>query len=218
MPVLGELMLTFLACSIAGAGAVKSDKGVLVLSTSNFDDAIKKYKVVMVKFYAPWCGHCKALAPDWAKAARKLKKTTPLARLAKVDSDDSSNSALNSKYEVTGFPTLTVFVDGKTKGTYDGDRAVDAIVDHVLSLTPSATALDKAKVVARKHISRLKKNGKRLFKDVKKLINHDDPLTKYGTITALAFTAVSVIVMLIWACSPEPKETVQEKKAMDKEE
>jgi protein disulfide-isomerase A6 len=50
------------------------DKDVVVLTDSNFDELVLRSKDIwMVEFYAPWCGHCKKLEPEWNEAASKLK-------------------------------------------------------------------------------------------------------------------------------------------------
>jgi len=56
-----------------GGGGSGSDE-VVVLDASNFDELVMNSKDIwMVEFYAPWCGHCKALEPEWATASGKLK-------------------------------------------------------------------------------------------------------------------------------------------------
>lgn len=50
------------------------DKDVVVLTDSNFDELVMQSKDIwLVEFYAPWCGHCKKLEPEWNEAASKLK-------------------------------------------------------------------------------------------------------------------------------------------------
>ncbi|KAK6136298.1 hypothetical protein DH2020_029962 [Rehmannia glutinosa] len=71
----------------------------------------------MVEFYAPWCGHCQALAPEYAAAAEELKDET--VALAKVDATEEAE--LSQKFDVQGFPTVYFFVDGVHK-PYPGQR------------------------------------------------------------------------------------------------
>merc|ERR1711963_588453 len=83
------------------------------LEDGTFETVVSRFPSVMVKFYAPWCGHCQKLAPAFEKAARKLKKLAPSekggARLAKVDA--TIETKLAEKFEVRGYPTLLVFKD-----------------------------------------------------------------------------------------------------------
>nr|KJB20272.1 hypothetical protein B456_003G141300 [Gossypium raimondii] len=88
------------------------DKDVVVLKEGNFSDFIEKNKFVMVEFYAPWCGHCQALAPEYAAAATELK---------------GEENELAQEYDVQGFPTVYFFVDGEHK-PYPGARNKEAIV------------------------------------------------------------------------------------------
>ncbi|XP_057485755.1 protein disulfide isomerase-like 1-4 [Actinidia eriantha] len=105
------------------------EKDVVVLKGSNFSDFVAVNRFVMVEFYAPWCGHCQALAPEYAAAATELKGE---AVLAKVDATEESELGL--KYEIQGFPTVYFFVDGVHKD-YPGLRTKDAIVAWVKKKT-----------------------------------------------------------------------------------
>lgn len=101
------------------------DKDVVVLKEGNFSEFVESNRYVMVEFYAPWCGHCQALAPEYAAAATELKGTAESVTLAKVDATEESEIA--EKYEVQGYPTVLFFVDGVHK-PYPGQRTKEAIV------------------------------------------------------------------------------------------
>ncbi|QCE09334.1 protein disulfide isomerase-like 1-4 [Vigna unguiculata] len=99
------------------------EKDVVVLKDKNFSDVIKNNRFVLVEFYAPWCGHCQALAPEYAAAASELKGDDVI--LAKVDATEENE--LGQQYDVQGFPTIYFFADGIHK-PYNGQRTKDAIV------------------------------------------------------------------------------------------
>merc|ERR1712109_432601 len=82
MKCLGVLLA--LASVVLGAEVTK-DEGVAVLNVENFDEVIEGNEFVLVEFYAPWCGHCKALAPEYAKAAGILAEKEATAFVAGKD-------------------------------------------------------------------------------------------------------------------------------------
>ena len=121
-------MIFLFLISLVSALAEK-ENGVLVFTDQNFDTEIANYEHLLVEFYAPWCAHCKALAPEYEKAAKSLD-------LAKVDA--TKNEALAKRFEVKGFPTLLFFINGEPI-KYEGPRKAQGIINWVnkKSLPPS---------------------------------------------------------------------------------
>lgn len=137
MRSLSVLLLVALVASAAFVHAADDD--VVVLDSNNFDSEIKDSSITLVEFFAPWCGHCKSLAPNYAKAATELKGT---AKLASVDCTVEKD--LCSRFGVQGFPTLKIFRPDQDKPTeYQGGRSTDAIVKYMRKQTePAYTVLE----------------------------------------------------------------------------
>lgn len=133
--------LVFLIVLAAVYCEVKEEKDVLVVTQANWDEVVTADANVLVEFYAPWCGHCKALEPEYAKAATKLKELKSDIKLAKVDA--TIETKLAEKYNVQGFPTIKFFKKGN-EVEYGGGRTEAEIISWLNKRTgPPAKHLDK---------------------------------------------------------------------------
>ncbi|MCB1181508.1 MAG: thioredoxin [Chlamydiia bacterium] len=98
---------------------------IKLFTDDNFDASIKE-GVVLVDFYADWCGPCRMLTPVIEELAKEMQgKIT----VAKVDTDQSINVA--TKYEVTSIPTLILFKDGAAVDRVVGLKDLDSLREMV---------------------------------------------------------------------------------------
>jgi len=80
-----------------------------------------KTKDVLVKYYAPWCGHCKKLAPIWEELGEAYKDNADLV-IAKFDATLNEASGV----QIQGYPTLLWYPKGDKSGIkYEGDRDLE---------------------------------------------------------------------------------------------
>ncbi|XP_072290868.1 protein disulfide-isomerase A3 [Eucyclogobius newberryi] len=138
-------MLRLTLLLVAALGGFSSASDVLDLTDDDFESRIGDRDLVLVEFFAPWCGHCKRLAPEYEAAATRLKGVVSLAKV-----DCTANSNVCGKYGVNGYPTLKIFRDGEETGPYDGPRTADGIVSFLKKQAgpasvelPSEDQLDK---------------------------------------------------------------------------
>ncbi|KAK9818342.1 hypothetical protein WJX72_010973 [[Myrmecia] bisecta] len=146
MRALGLLLCVALAASAADA-LYSKDGPVPLLNPKTFEETVVDSDLVhVVEFFAPWCGHCKALAPQYQKVAETLQG---IVGVSAVDCDDAGNRKLCSEHGVQGFPTIKIFpVErkknpytgklGKMAVDYNGARNAKAIADAATAQIPSA--------------------------------------------------------------------------------
>jgi len=121
------MKLALALVSLLFAAALASD--VVELTPQNFDTYINGDSHALVEFFAPWCGHCKNLAPEYEVVGTAFAKI-PGVVVAKVDAD--AHKDLGSRFGVKGYPTLKWFPKGSTEPVdYAGGRTADDIIKYI---------------------------------------------------------------------------------------
>ena len=122
-------MWTSLALTLLCALALRTGADVVNLTDEDFASVVDGSKNVLVEFYAPWCGHCKNLAPEWKIAGETFQPSDDIV-IAAVDATVATASA--GKYGVKGYPTIKYFAKGETEPEdYKGGRTAADIVKWV---------------------------------------------------------------------------------------
>lgn len=104
------------------------------LTKHAFERALEEPGITVVDFWAAWCGPCRAMAPQFERAA----KLRPQYRFAKVDVD--AEPALAGAYEIRSIPTLVVLRDGEPVAAQSGVVGAEQLVQALdrIDATPAA--------------------------------------------------------------------------------
>jgi len=187
----------------AAAVAVGAGEHVVSLGDADFDDHVAKYKYVLAEFFAPWCGHCKSLAPEYEKAAEHFSGVEVEGGLSIVAVDATEAKDLAAKFEVQGFPTLKFLVNGEATD-YQGGRTKDEIVAWLNKKTgPPALTIEDAEsfqkftesesVKVFGYFSSLESDAAKEFIAAAE-VNDDAPFA-YSTVVSGGLEADSVVVL-----------------------
>ena len=90
-----------------------------------------------VKFYAPWCGHCKSLAEPWAELATAMKEEHADSGVVIAKLDATAHKKTAQRFGIQGYPTLKFFADGEVR-TYNGGRNLAAMKEYVAGIGSSS--------------------------------------------------------------------------------
>lgn len=120
-------------CSVVLAlllALVQASNVVDLTETKDYDSVVGKSTGVLVEFFAPWCGHCQRLGPEYEKLADAFAGKKDKVIIAKVDGD--KNRDLANRINLRGFPTIKYFPPYSETGIdYENDRTAEALAAFV---------------------------------------------------------------------------------------
>merc|ERR1739838_1018391 len=119
----------------------ENDEPVKIIVGKNFKDIVNDKDDVFIKFYAPWCGHCKTLAPIFEEVGETMAKLSPKTVIAKMDA--TANEIPSKAFEVKGFPSIYFKPAGKEPMVYTGERTVEGIIEFIREEGTNKVAADK---------------------------------------------------------------------------
>ncbi|KAK7201185.1 protein disulfide isomerase [Novymonas esmeraldas] len=132
-------LAVLLLAAFVAVGSCSSDDpsipmpGVVQMTSTSFDELVGKDKAVLVEFYAPWCGHCKSMVPEYTALGAAFEKSSnakDLVVIAKVDG--TAHRDLGKRFDVTGFPTILYFAPGSLKPEkYSDQRTATAFAAYL---------------------------------------------------------------------------------------
>lgn len=104
---------------------------------------------MFVEFYAPWCGHCKSLAPEWNELATNLKGEVKVAKL-----DATEHKTVAGEFGVSGYPTIKFFPAGKKDSgsaiPYEGQRNAAAMAEWAREQTKDLKFFEHVRLTSQK--------------------------------------------------------------------
>ncbi|EGG12307.1 PDI family protein [Melampsora larici-populina 98AG31] len=151
--ILVTLITILLFITTTNAGIFNSKGDVKAIDIDRLKKHLKtSSKGTFVAFYAPWCGHCKSLQPEFEKAATNVKN---LVVFAAVDCDaDQNKASCGRDYGVKGFPTIKYFPGTPVAMDYDQERKAKSMVDYSLRFMPTFAKKIKSKKDLQEKISK----------------------------------------------------------------
>uniref|UniRef100_A0A8C9GT91 Thioredoxin domain-containing protein n=1 Tax=Piliocolobus tephrosceles TaxID=591936 RepID=A0A8C9GT91_9PRIM len=133
-----------------------------------------------IKFYAPWCTHCKAISKVWAQLALEFKGQVNIAKI-----DATTNAKTRKRFKIEGFPTLLYFKNGKLYEYKNNDRSLEAFKNFITETYKSTKAAEPPKPLTLTDI-------------IKDMIN--EALTNIDRIYKYAFPSLILISSISFGC------------------
>jgi len=202
------VVLPFLVGGLSGANLDLSSS-VVELTTQNFDKTSEG--LWLLEFYAPWCGHCKKLAPTYEKIAAYFHEQRDKRGVHVAKIDATEHPGLASRFDIKGYPTLLLFRNDRKVADFSGPRTYENIVRWVEENEHNAdgTPVAKAKATSRSESAGgrsppgRRAPGQSMGARFRSLLTDHDPL-KVG-LYMMGFAGVCCTSLLVFICAVSPR-------------
>lgn len=201
--------MLLLAASVLAAAEELPPKS-FELTNANWHMAKSGYW--LVKFHAPWCGHCKRMAPAYESVAKHfhaLDADLPgSVRVGKVDG--TTEGSLQRQFDVQGYPTVLLLHSGRKVAVFNGERSFAAIVAFVRKQTQHAKASPEGAAAEEGTGRRVRgraaaaRRWERLRTHATKLLTEHNPLSVGLVAFALASSCAIGLLLMICLTTPRP--------------
>ena len=122
------LLATSITCAAVSRPLFPKIDNVLILNDKTWEEAIRVIPRLVIKYYAPWCGFCKLLAPEFTKAANSPEMKELDVTFASIDVDFNRDTL--KKVGIYGFPVIKYYENGTIDGSYGGGRTSKDMIDY----------------------------------------------------------------------------------------
>jgi len=144
------LALTLAVVQVSAQDPSVSIPGVIDLNPDNVKEVLNGMKITMAEFYAPWCGHCKRLTPEYEKLAEMIQADAMMSQFVQiVKADCDKHRSIGEVFSVTGFPTLKILSRGigydeaDTAFDYQGARDAQSMFNKLKSYVDQDKAIGR---------------------------------------------------------------------------
>lgn len=201
-------LLVLGACVLTTTSAAYSE--VYEIDTSSFRKLNEGYW--LVKFYAPWCGHCRRLAPTYEKVAEHFHRSSSSPSVSVGRIDATAHPGLAAPFDIRGYPTILLLRGGDKIESYTGARTFNAIKEfveeavHGSTSAPSAPRVNVGPVASRSSLASLRQEWKRTFlQSAMRLTEYDPVQAALMMLFTFACIAVCFVLMLCATTTAAPR-------------
>ena len=196
-----QVLLLLLAALVSNSQAYQEAYELDVLTYTKVGEG-----VWLLKFYAPWCGHCKKMAPLYEKVAEHYHRSpNVLVRVGKIDG--TAHPRLAAPFDIKGYPTLILLKDGQKVAEFDGPRTFDGLTSFVDGAVGPPDEKKRGKSSSRRKSaepSEPREPFSAKLARVATALTEMDPLSAALWMLGVALTGAAGLVMLLCATTSAP--------------